>query len=185
MYTKKPRKVDLRPADIAQAYPVYSRKAAYQSTYLVYLGQDVTKAVANSALLGVGLAASCANAVEGLNGILKGVYNDRWVGECRGQGKGGRGKGHTCGFANLGVGVWKCHLLLRNYGPLDTAPCTMARLKATQSPPPSRPPCQFLCHLATHHSNVDNLRAMFAKMLQANSDRLVCFALHCAHLCGG
>ena len=51
-------------------------KVACQSTYLFYLEEDVTLAVANAARLGVSLGAVCADVVESLNAILKRAYDD-------------------------------------------------------------------------------------------------------------
>ena len=88
LYTDKPPRGDLRAAEVARAYRAHCCKEACQSNYLLYLEEDITKAVANARRLGVGLGALCADVVESLNAILKRAYNDHsgWGG-CRGQPK--------------------------------------------------------------------------------------------------
>ena len=151
LYTDKPPCGDLREAKVARAYRAHCCKEACQSNYLLYLGEDVTEAVANARRLGVGLGAVCTDVVESLNAILKRAYNDH----------SGRGVGMP-GAMQLERGrgvvwqVWewwfsKFDLPLRNYGSLHTAPCTMAKLMVTRSPAPSTlaspPPSLFSpCH---------------------------------------
>ena len=96
--------------------------------------------MANACRLGVGLGAVCADVVESLSAILKRAYNDH-------SGRGGGGmRGVTQlereGEVVLQVWLWwflKFDLPLRNYGTPHTAPCTMAKLMATRSTPPSNP----------------------------------------------
>ena len=45
-------------------------------SYLLYLEEDVTTAVADTARLGVTLGAVCADVVESVNAILKRTYDD-------------------------------------------------------------------------------------------------------------
>ena len=119
-------------------------KAACQSNYLFYVEEDVTLAVANAARLGVGLGVACADVVESLNAIVKRAYNDHTA---RGGGGGGcRGLRHWNGRGRWSCNLWSggFDLPLQHHGAPHTAPCTMAKLMATQSPAPSsflsRPP---------------------------------------------
>ena len=108
--------------------------------------------MANARRLGVGLGAVCADVVESLNAILKRAYNDH-----SGQGGGGMpGATELEREGEVVSQVWewwflKFDLPLRNYETPHTAPCTMAKLMATRSPPPSTlasPPPAFFspCH---------------------------------------
>ena len=152
LYTDEPPRGDLRAAEVARAYIAHCCKEAWQSNYLLYLEEDVTEAVANTRRLGVGLGAVCADVVESLNTILKRAYNDH-------SGRGGGGMPGATQLereAEVVSQVWKWWFLkfdlpLRNYRTPHTAPCTMAKLMATRSPPPSTlaspPPALFLpCH---------------------------------------
>ena len=138
LYTDKPPRGDLRAAEVARAYRAHCCKEACESNYLLYLEEDVTEAVANARRLGVGLGAVCADVVESLNAILKRAYNDH-------SGRGGGGMPAATQVEREGevvsqVWEWwflKFDLPLRNYGTPHTAPCTMAKLMATHSPPPS------------------------------------------------
>ena len=88
LYTDKPPRGDLHAAEVACAYRAHFCKEACQSNYLLYLEEDVTRAVANARRLGFGLGALCADVVESLNAILKRAYNDHSAGGgggCRGQ----------------------------------------------------------------------------------------------------
>ena len=69
LYTDKPPCGDLRAAEVARACRAHCCKGACQSDYLLYLEEDVTKAVANARRLRVGLDAVCADVVESLNAI--------------------------------------------------------------------------------------------------------------------
>ena len=121
-----------------RAYRLHCFNAACQSNYLFYLEEDVTLGVANAARLGVVLGAVCDDVVESLNAILKQAYNDHTA--C------GRGRvpGATAlqreGEVVLPARQWwflKFDLPLQYHGGPHTAPCTMAKHMATQSPPPS------------------------------------------------
>ena len=97
----------------------------------------MTTAVASAARLGVGLGAVCADVVESLNAIWKRVYNDHTA---RG---GGGGPAATSLEREVEVvlQVWewwflKIDLPLRTLGTPHVAPCTMATLIPTHSPPP-------------------------------------------------
>ena len=107
LYTDKPRRGDLRAAEVARAYRAHCCKVACQSNYLLCLEEDVTEAVANAPPLGVGLGAVCADVVESLNAILKRAYNDH----SGGGGGGGGGNPTTMGgggsSASVGVVVFK------------------------------------------------------------------------------
>ena len=96
LYTDKPPRGDLRAAEVARAYRAHCCKEACQSSYLLYLEDDVPEAVANARRLGVGLGALCADVVESLNAILRCAYNDhsgRGGGGCRWQpNSNGRGR---------------------------------------------------------------------------------------------
>ena len=76
LYTDKSPRGGLRAAEMARAYRAHCCKEACQSNYLLYLEEDVIKAVANAHHLGVGLGAVCSDVVESLNTILKRAYND-------------------------------------------------------------------------------------------------------------
>ena len=138
LYTDKPPRGDLRAAEVARAYRAHCCKEACQSNYLLYLEEDVTEAVANARRLGVGLGAVCADVIESLNAILKRAYNDH-------SGRKGGGISWATQLEREGEvvsQVWECWFLnfdlpLCNYGTPHTAPCTMANLMATHSPPPS------------------------------------------------
>ena len=152
LYTDKPPRGDLVETKVTRTYRAHCCKEACQSNYLLYLEEEVTEAVANARRLGIGLGAVCADVVESLNAILKRAYNDH----------SGRGGGGMPGATELErevevvsqVWEWwflKVDLPLRTYGTLHTAPCTMAKLMATRSPPPctlaSLPPALFSpCH---------------------------------------
>ena len=135
-----PPRADVRAAEVARAYRLHCCKAGCQSNYLFYLEEDVTLGVANAARLGVGLGRVCVDVVESLNAILKGAYNDHTV---RGGG-GGRMPGAMAleREAEVVLQAWewwflKFDLPLQHHGAPHTAPCPMAKLMATQSPPPS------------------------------------------------
>ena len=70
----------------------------------------------------------------------------------------------------------KFDVTLRNYGTPRTAPCTMAKLMATRSPPPST--LRQLCFLLAMEFLA--MQKVFSEMLKANNAPLVCFA--CARL---
>ena len=80
----------------------------------------------------------CADVVEGLNAILKPAYNDH-------KGCGGRGMPGATALQREGKVVLKAwewwfikfDLPLCHHWAPHTAPCTMAKLMATQSRPPS------------------------------------------------
>ena len=98
----------------------------------------MTLAVANAARLGVRFGAVCANVVESLSAILKRAYH-KHTGRV-----GGGVLGATAlerdGKVVLQAWAWwflKCDLPLQHHGATYTAPCTMAKLMATKSPPPS------------------------------------------------
>ena len=55
LYSHKPPTTDLRAPEVLRAYRAHCCKARCQSNYLRYLEEDVTKAVANAARLGVGI----------------------------------------------------------------------------------------------------------------------------------
>ena len=118
------------------AYYLQCCKAACLSHCLPYSEEDVTTAVGNAARLGVGLAKVCADVIESLNTILKQAYNNHMAG-----GKGGL-MGSTAlereGEMMLPVEsfFFQFDLRLRNYATPHTVLCTMARLMATQRPPP-------------------------------------------------
>ena len=162
LYTDKPPRGDLRAGEVARAYRAHCCKETCQSNYLLYLEEDVTEAVANARHLGVGLGAMCAEVAESLNAILKRAYNDH-----SGPGGGGGLPGATELERGGGVvsQVWewwflKFDLPLRNYGTPHTAACTMAKLMATRSPPPSTlgspPPALFSsCHGRLGHAKDD------------------------------
>ena len=137
LYSDTPPRAGLRAAEVARAYRLHCCKAGCQSNYLFYLEEDVTLAVANAARLGVGLGAVCADVVESLNAILKRAYNNHTA-------RGGEMPGATAleWEAEVVLQVWewwclKFDLPLQHHGSPHTAPCTMAKLMATQSPPPS------------------------------------------------
>ena len=88
LYSETPPRSDLRVAEVARAYHLYCCEATCQSNYPVYLEQDVTTAVTNTARLGVRLGTVCAHVIESLNAILKCAYNDHTA---RGRGGGGAG----------------------------------------------------------------------------------------------
>ena len=73
----------------------------------------------------------------------------------------------------------KFDLPLRNYGTPHTAPCTMAKLMATRSPPPSTlaspPPALFLLAM-----DASAMQKILANMFKANNAAPVC--LPCARL---
>ena len=102
LYSDTPPRAHLRAADVARASRLHCCKVACQSNYLFYLEEDVTLAVGNTAELGVGLGAVCADVVESLNTILKRAYNDH---RARGGGGGCRGRRHY-----HGRGRWSCRL---------------------------------------------------------------------------
>ena len=77
LYTDTPTSTDLEAAAIARKYREKCCKATCQSNYLLYLEEDVTKALAHAAGLGVGLGAVSADVVQSLNAILKKAYNDQ------------------------------------------------------------------------------------------------------------
>ena len=108
LYTDKPPRGDLHAAEVARAYRAHCCKEACQSSYLLYLEEDVTEAVANTRRLGVGLGAVCADVVESLNAILKRAYNDH---SGRGGGGGAGGNPTRAGgggsFTIVGVVVFK------------------------------------------------------------------------------
>ena len=179
-YTDKPPRGDLHGAEVARAYRAHCCKEACQSNYLLYLEEDVTEAVANARRLGVRLGAVCADVVEGFNAILKRAYNDH-------SGRGGGGMPAATQFERGGEvvsQVWEWWFLkfdrpLRNCGTPHTAPCTLAKLMATRSPPPSTlaspPPALFSpCHGRLV------MQKILADMFKANNAALVCFA--CARL---
>ena len=137
LYSDTPPRADLRVAEVARAYSPHSCKAGCQPNYLFYLEKDMNVAVATVARLGVGLGAVCTHVVEGLNVILKRAYNDRTA----------RNRGMLVATAleqeaEVVLQAWEWWLLkfnlpLQNHGAAHTAPCIMAKLMATQSPPPS------------------------------------------------
>ena len=151
LYTDKPPRGDLRAAEVARGYRAHGCKEACQSNYLLYLEEEVTEAVANARRLGVGLGAVCTDVVESLNTILKRAYNDH-----PGRGGGVPGATQLEREGEVVLQVWECWFLnfdlpWRNYGTPHTAPCTMGKLMATHSPPPSTlaspPPALFSpCH---------------------------------------
>ena len=120
--------------------------------------EDVTEGGANARRLGVGLGAVCTDVVERLNAILKRAYNDDSGRE--GGGMPGATQLEREGEVVSQVWEWwflKFDLPLRNYGTPHTAPCTMAKLMATRSPPPSTiaspPPALFSpCHGRHNHA---------------------------------
>ena len=124
LYRDKPPRGDLRAAEVARAYRAHCCKEACQSTYFLYLEEDVTEAVANARRLAVWLGAVCAYVVESLNAILKRAYNDH-------SGRGGGGMPGATQLereAEVVSQVWewwflKFDLPLRNYGTPHTAPC--------------------------------------------------------------
>ena len=135
LYSDTPPRADLA-AQVAR-YRLYCCEAGCQSNYLFYLEEDVTLVVADTARLGVGLGAVCADVVESLNAILKRTYNDHTA-------RRGGMPGATAleREAEVVLQVWKwCFstfdLPLQHHGAPHTAPCTMAKLMATQSPPSS------------------------------------------------
>ena len=157
LYTDKPPRGDLRAAEVARTYRAHCCKEACQN-YLLYLEEDVTEAVANARRLGVGLGAVCVDVVESLDAILKRAYNDH-------SGRGGGGMPGATQVEREGEvvsQVWEWWFLnfdlpLRNYGTPHTAPCTMAKLMATHSPPPSTlasPPLALFspCHGRLGHA---------------------------------
>ena len=85
LYSDTPLWSHLRAAKVAQAYCLHGCKAACQSNYLLYLEEDVTTVVANTAPLGVRLGAMCADVVESLNAILKRTNDDHMARGRRGQ----------------------------------------------------------------------------------------------------
>ena len=104
------------------------------------------------------MGAVCADVIESLNAILQRAYNDH-------SGRGGPGVAGATQVEREGevvsqVWEWwflKCDLPLRNYGTPHTAPCTMAKLMATHSPPPSTlasPPLALFspCHGRLGHA---------------------------------
>ena len=105
LYCDTPPLNDLGASAVAREYRAHCCKAAGQSSYLLYVEEDVTTAVANAARLGVGLGAVCADVVEYLNAILKRPYNDHSA-----RGGGGSGghiprKGGGGSFASMGMVV--------------------------------------------------------------------------------
>ena len=89
--------------------------------------------------LGVGLGAACADVVESPNAILKRAYNDHTA---RGGGGGMPGATALEREAEVLLQAWewwlsKLDLPLQHHGAPQSAPCTMAKLMAIQSPPPS------------------------------------------------
>ena len=136
--------------------------------------------MANARRLGVGLGAVCADVVESLNTILKRAFNDH---SGRGGGMLGATELEREGEVVSQVWEWwflKLDLPLRNYGTPHTAPCTMAKLMATRSPPPSTlasPPPTLFFLLAMDASA---MQKRLADMFKANNRALVCFA--CARL---
>ena len=137
LYSDTPPRADLRAVEVARAYPVHCCKAGCPSNYLLYLEEDVTLAVANAARLGVGLGAVCADVVESLNAILKRAYNDQTA---RGGGMPGAAASEWEAEVVLQAWEWwfsNFDLPLPHHGAPHTAPCTMAKLMATQSPPHS------------------------------------------------
>ena len=110
--------------------------------------------MANAARLGVGLGAVCADVVETLNAILKRAHNDHTAG---GGGAGMPGASALQREAEVVFQVlewWflKFDLPLCTHGAPHSSPCTMAKLMAPQSQPPSTlllspPPALFSpCH---------------------------------------
>ena len=137
LYTDAPPTGALQAPAVASAYRECCCKAACQSNYLLYLEEDVEMAVANAARLGVGLGGVCADVVESLNALLKRAYNDHTA-----RGGGMAGATSTEREAEVVLQVWewwflKFDLPLRHHGTPHTAPCTMATLTATHSPPSS------------------------------------------------
>ena len=94
-------------------------------------------AVANAARLQVGLGAVCADVVESLNTILKRVYNDHTA--HRGGLPGATALEREAEVVLQAWEWWffKFDLQLQHHGAPPRAPCTMAKLMAPQSPPPS------------------------------------------------
>ena len=135
--TQVPHRADLRAEEVAEAYRLRCCKASCQSNYLFYLEKDATLVVANMARLGVGLGAVSAHVVEILNAILKRAYNDHTS----------RGGGMLEATAlereaEVVWQAWECwfskfDLPLQHHEAPHTAPCTMAKLMATKSTPPS------------------------------------------------
>ena len=93
------------------------------------LGGGCHRGRGQRAAFGVGLGAVCADVVERLNALLKRTYNDHMPRAMQGERE-----------AEVVLQVWawwflKFHIPLCNYGTPHTAPCTMAKLTATCSPP--------------------------------------------------
>ena len=104
LYTDKRPRGDLRVAEVARAYQAHCCKEACQSSYVLYLEEDVTEAVVNARRLGVGLGAVCADVVESLNAISKRAYNDH---SRPGGGGGDAGGNPTRTEGEVGSQVWE------------------------------------------------------------------------------
>ena len=160
LYSDTPPLMDLGVSVVAQQCRAHCCKAAFQSNYLLYLEEDVATAVANAARLETGLGTACADVVESLNAILKRDYNDhtaRW---------GGGGGGTSLEKkAEIVLQAWEWWFLkfdppFRTLGTPHVAPCTMAALMSTKSPPPmslsvASPPRVSPVHGLHHDGGVD------------------------------
>ena len=164
---------DLGAAQVARAYRAHCSKEACQSNYLLYLEDDVTKAVDNARRLEVGLGTVCADVVQSLNPILQRAYNDH----------SGRGGGGVPGATQLEregevvLQVWEWWFLnfdlpLRNYGtPIRPhAPWPNSWPPVAPHAPPLLPLRQFCFRLAM---DVSAMQKMLSDMLAANNRGLV------------
>ena len=75
--------IDLVAFAVARDYPAHCCKAGCESNYVLYLGEDVTRAVANAAHFEVEMGAVCADVVGSVNAILKRAYTNH-TGGCWG-----------------------------------------------------------------------------------------------------
>ena len=106
--------------------------------------------------------AACADVVESLNAILKRANNDH-------SGRGGGGMPGATELereAEVVSQVWEWWFLkfdrpLRNYRTRHTAPCTMAKLMATRSPPPSTLASPPPALSSPYHGRVGNAKDVF------------------------
>ena len=189
LYSDKPPSTDLRAPEVARAYRAHCCKAGCQSNYLLYLEEDVTTAMANAARLGVGLGAVCDDVLESLNAILKRSYNDHTARVPR-----------PCNARPSGIQAWEWWFLkfdvpLRTHGAPHSAPCTMGKLMATQSPSPSTlllsPPPALLspCHghiVRRHEGGDGHLDVYDGREQRENGMHLVIACLQLGvNICGG
>ena len=144
----KPPSTELLAPEIRHAYLAKCCKATLQFSYLLYLHDNLTTAVANAAGLGVGWVAVCADVMVSLNAIRTCPYNDH---TSRGGGMPGASALQRKAAVVLQAWEWwslKVQLPLHSNWPPRSAPCTIAKPMTSQGPPslqfPRSPPSGFV-----------------------------------------